>query len=82
MAAASRACWHRCCHGENDVGVHDPGLHRAITGAASAIGPALTIALSEREHGGTAAFCRAGPTISGHPLDVANAPGEQQRTDR
>ncbi len=58
------------------------GCTALITGAASAIGPALTIALSERELGGTAAFCRAGPTISGHPLDVLNAPGEQQRTDR
>ncbi len=58
------------------------GRTALITGAASAIGPALTIGLSEREFGETAAFCRAGPTISGHPLDVANAPGHQQRTDR
>ena len=58
------------------------GCTALITGAASAIGPALTIALSERELGGTAAFCRAGPTINGHPLDVGNAPGERQRTDR
>ena len=58
------------------------GRNALITGAASAIGPALTIGLSERELGETAAVCRAGPTISGHPLDVANAPGVQQRTDR